>query len=405
MSCRDDLVNCRAKLATRTAERDDWMQRALDAETRYDAVVLDNTALRDALAACEGTDPPPPPSSSTWNGFTGQNQPPATWRPGSANSPFNQRVDHTKVHPRSQAKIDWLISFDDNDTPRGLSNVVIWDRQASGKSAAHAICWASDTDPLYTVKQGRTWNRWISVPQVRIPPQAEAGLDGYDYQLSVVQPGDGTTWDFWQFERPKDDDGNVLMGGYVPRPKTGGDVWCSTVSRGKIDGSLVAAQGGATQASFDLAAGQIRGEEMVAGKIDHALFLVVPGAARSGYCVAPVKPSSTLPLTPGTDKIEVGQRFFLDYTAAQIDAMPIKAFEKVIYKALAEYGGYVGDGGGSDKVLLSVEPLSGSTYVPFGAPDPWVNYAKQFAAIYNGGYPLWWTQNVVDWRNRLKVAA
>lgn len=372
MSCRDDLAACQSTVARLRSERDSYKAQVTDLQAR--------------LAVCEGTEPPPPPSSSTWNGFTGQNQPPATWRPGSVDSPFNKRIDPTKVHPRSQAKVDWLISFDDNDTPRGLSNVVIWDRQASGKSAAHAICWASNTDPEFAINQTENWFPANEGQKVRIPPQAEPGQDGYDYQLEVVQP-DGTSWQFWQ------------MGS-----RGNGVVNCRACGKSRIDGDLITDYGNATQGSMDLIAGQIRGEEMVAGRINHALFLVVPGAARSGYCVAPAKPSSTLPLTTGTDKVDVGQRFFLDYTPTQIDSMPIKPWEKVIYKALAEYGGYVGDGGGSPSVLLNVVPLSGSTYIPFGVPDPWVNYAKQYAAIYNGGYPLWWTQNVVDWRNRLKVA-
>lgn len=326
-------------------------------------------------------------------------------RPGDTTSPFNQVVDKTKVHPRSQAKVDWLISFDDNDTPRGLADLVIWDREASGKSAAHALCTATTSDPEYTIRQHADWFPQNNGQKLRIPRDAEAGQDGWDYQLSVKQP-DGSTWELYKLERdpvrPDDWSSSVPH----PRDPNGGDVWMRACGRGNPS-TLVSGYGEATQGHFDLAAGQITGEEMAAGKVNHALFAVVPGMARSGFFVEPVPNVGGKPRPPvgGTDKIEVGQRLFLNMGAKAIEALAIQPWEKAIYKALARYGAIVADGGGPSTVLLSLEPLSGSTYTAFGKPDPWVAYAKQYASIYKGGYVLRWTQGVIDWRTKLKVAA
>lgn len=334
--------------------------------------------------------PKPPDSTGTYGGYSAANMPPANWRAGDSTSPFNKPIDRSKVHAKSQAKVDWLCTFDDDDAARGPMDMVIWDRSVVAKSGAHAICWAKPTDPEFTIRQRETWFPNNTGQKVRIPKQAEPGQDGYDYQLACIQP-DGTTWDLYKTEKRNPD---------------GGDVWCRACGKGKINGDLIADYGEATQGHMDLIAGMIRGEQMVAGKINHALFLVVPGSARSGYFVSPVPVMGGKPAAPagGTDKIDVGQRLFLNYSAAEIDGLALKPWEKVIYKALAEYGGYVGDGGGSPSALMSIQAISGSSYAPFGVPDPWVNYAKQFAGVYNGSYVLRWSQGVIDWRNRLKVA-
>jgi hypothetical protein len=91
---------------------------------------------------------------------------------------------------------------------------------------------------------------------------------------------------------------------------------------------------------------------------------------------------------------------------AQINALAVPAWQKIILRAMATYGMYVGDDGGAPWAL-QIE--SGDNYTSFGEPDPWVAYAKSQGidgtydssigrTVYNFNL-----QHAVDWGNRLKV--
>ncbi len=98
----------------------------------------------------------------------------------------------------------------------------------------------------------------------------------------------------------------------------------------------------------------------------------------------------------------MGARFQLNMTDAQIDVLAVPTWKKTILKALAHYGGYVGDTGGPGFGLMFE---SGLTYTSFGHPDPLVTFAQA------NGLPLWndlWVFNMasgVDWASKLRVLA
>ena len=69
----------------------------------------------------------------------------------------------------------------------------------------------------------------------------------------------------------------------------------------------------------------------------------------------------------------MGARLQLNMSDAEIDALPVPQYRKIILRALARYGLIVGDtNGGNAAWGLQVE--SGSSYTSFGYADP-------FAAI------------------------
>ncbi len=124
--------------------------------------------------------------------------------------------------------------------------------------------------------------------------------------------------------------------------------------------------------------GMVRLEELDSGRINHALFMfadctngrfVYPGAGASVSCTDTSDASGAFP---------IGTRFQLDLTPAQIASIKessgasIANWKKTFLVALAEYGAYVGDGGGGSWGL-HIE--SGSSYTSFGVSDKWVPLA------------------------------
>ena len=64
----------------------------------------------------------------------------------------------------------------------------------------------------------------------------------------------------------------------------------------------------------------------------------------------------------------MGQHFFLEMSDAEIEALPVAHWQKTILEAMARYGMFVGDTGGSGWGIL-IE--SASSFTSFGRPDPW----------------------------------
>lgn len=173
----------------------------------------------------------------------------------------------------------------------------------------------------------------------------------------------------------------------------------------------------ATAAHFAGLAGVIRPEELAAGRIDHALFIVLKcaGTGRSfGYGVHESRESwdssYVYPAAGGGQSCAahdpslppMGARFKLAMSGAQIEAMPFPRWKKAILLALAEYGGYVGDTGGPG---FAFELQSSSTYTSFGAPDRFVQLARQAGISPEAGRYSFDVASGVDWWRYLEVVA
>jgi hypothetical protein len=200
--------------------------------------------------------------------------------------------------------------------------------------------------------------------QVHIPARARPAGGG-DANLAVIDQSTHREYDFWQVQS------RTLPSGGGPLTISYGG-W-TTVDVDANDGLA----SDATAAHFGLAAGVIRGPEIQAGRIDHALYATVycddgtkVGAARGlgRSCSQVGLPNSGAPA--------MGQHLFLDMSDAQIDALGKPAWEAGILKAMAHYGMIIGDTGGG-KWGWSIQPESGSSYTSFGRRDPWVAVAQK----------------------------
>ncbi len=222
--------------------------------------------------------------------------------------------------------------------------------------------------------------------QVRIPNQAKPAAGG-DGHMSVIDQQTGWEWDFWQV---------------TSKPNGGGTLTVSHGGRTMIDGDGLGSN--ATAGHFGLAAGVIRPEELRAGEINHALFMVVN--CTSGTSVRPADPQSGRSCSSigqsNTNAPRMGEHFVLDMTDAEINALPTAEWRKTILRAMAHYGLYVGDTGGG---FLKVQ--SGQSWTSFGKADPWKQLGQDLGvptwSDSKGTFRLFDLRTTVDWRSQMKV--
>jgi len=96
----------------------------------------------------------------------------------------------------------------------------------------------------------------------------------------------------------------------------------------------------------------------------------------------------------------LGARLQLTMSRAQIAALPVPAWKKAILRALARYGGYVGDTGG-DGINFMFE--SSTMYTSFGFADPLVSFAQANGVRQSGGRYVFDIAPGVDWARYLRV--
>ena len=178
------------------------------------------------------------------------------------------------------------------------------------------------------------------------------------------------------------------------KPAGGGTLDFRWGGRTRLDGDGLGTN--ATAAHFALSAGIIRPEEMAAGRIDHALFMVVKCTAGTVY---PAGGGGAQCADP-TNAPAGGMRFQLGYSSAEIEALSVPRWKKTILHALGTYGAYIGDTGGAG---MNFQFQSGSTYTSFGRTDRLVDWASKEPGVmsYNGKYVLDLAPGV-DW-SRLRV--
>src|SRR5215212_2480331 len=338
-----------------------------------DRVVVYGDGTAAPLRTCPPSDlePATPPATTTttstttapttsWNGFGIGNWPTATWRPYLASSPFNQPVGSTTVHPDSAAIITRSLSFGN-----GVGNLV--DAAGASNDYAHPTYYAKPTDPIFTL-DGVSSSTGIEGLRIPIPDKARPA-GGSDAHMTVVTP-DGWEYDFWQVK---------------DKPAGGGTMTFSNGGRIRIDGDGL--RGRATAANFGNLAGVIRAQELIAGRIDHALFIVIKCTTRDttfGYgttaasyngssYVWPATHAASPCATSMTGLVPAGARFQLAMSDAQIQALTVPVWKKTILTALARYGGYVGDTGGPGFGFMFE---SSTMYTSLGQPDPLAEFAK-----------------------------
>jgi hypothetical protein len=329
-------------------------------------------------------------SSAGWDGFGAGNWPGATWRPYADSSPFNQLLGKAAVHPRSAELV---------------ANALQWGPPASLTAGeadttndyGHPVYYALPTDPVYVLHPTGSWDpSHLAGRHIRVPAGARPA-GGSDGHMTIVMP-DGWEYDLWRARVP---------------PPGGGRLSFALGGRVRITGNGLGSP--ATAAEFAGLAGVIRPEELAAGRIDHALFIVLKctGTGRGfGYGVQyaphPETGSYVYPARSGGSDCgaanpnlpPLGARFQLAMSGTQIAALHAPAWKTAILTALARYGGYVGDTGGSGFGFML---QSSSTYTSFGAPDRLVEVARSAGLTAWQGRYVFPVADGVSWRRYLRI--
>ena len=201
------------------------------------------------------------------------------------------------------------------------------------------------------VSSGGTVTRVSTLTNVPIPADATTGT-GTDAQMIIIDTITGTEYDLWQ----------------VSRTTTG---W--TASNGSVYNVFwngMPTVYGSRGAGVPYYAGLIRPEEILAGRIDHAIAFAYPNSAQ-GRCVFPAsKTDGKSTLAFG---IPEGARIQLDpsLTEADFDRMGLTRTGKIIARALQEYGMINIDVSGRAKIIA--EDLEDNPYAPMQWTDPDLN--------------------------------
>lgn len=232
-------------------------------------------------------------------------------------------------------------SWAHNFTPVDFSNTPANDEPSNWQ---HPIYWAKSSDPTYKISAscGGSPAATSCPTTVQIPNGARPAL-GSDGHLSVIQPDGHTEVDFWQVSSS-----GALSGG--------GTISASNYGALDLDGQGCC--GNATAANEGLPAGQIRAQEMAAGMIAHAL--TVSEKCSNGQSVPPATGSGSGGCSSAPP---VGARLQLKMTDSQIAGSSYPAWEKTILTAMADYGIFITDTGGSP-MDLGFEPAI--QYTSFG---------------------------------------
>ena len=340
---------------------------------------------------------PPTDPSCVFGSFSAANQPGACWRPYSDSSPFNMGMGSSpRLAANSSAIVSRTLGFGEAG-PRG-GTMFTGGIADTTSDFDHPIYFSKPADPVYTVRC-RKWVSSCSVEglQVRIPVEArQAG--GTDAHMSVIDQDEGWEYGFWETE-PRSPSGGTLWIGYGGRTRIG-----TADSTGLGSSSI---PNGVTAAHFGLSAGMIRPEELAAGAINHALFITVkctngtyvwpargPGVGRT--CASMGLSNENAPA--------LGQHFYLDMTAAEINALSVPAWKKTVLRAMAHHGMFVGDTG-SSYLGYGIVVQSGSSYTSYGQPDPWVDLAKRYGIPQSSGGRYYFDlKDTISWGSELRVA-
>ena len=327
------------------------------------------------------------PACPDFGGYTSLTPPDACWVAYNSTSPFNRPVPASPRYYADAAR--------NTDSAKIVARLVSWGSAQSliaGQTGAedwwHPMYYSQATDPAYTIH----CTQWTSACElegkvVRIPAGAKPAGGG-DGHLAVVDQATGAEYDMWQASIPSGSGGtlNVSHGGIT-----------------QVDGDGMGSN--ATAAHFGLAAGIVRGAEMQAGAIAHALFSQIK--CTGGYAVYPAAAGTTASSCStfglaNQDAPPLGARLWLDLTSAQIDALAVPAWKKTLLKAMHDYGILIGDTNGGH-AAWGIQAESEQAYASFGRSSYWRTLgASSGVGSYAGGY-VFDIQSGVDWAAHLHV--
>lgn len=356
------------------------------------------------------------PHDGSFLGFA-SHPPPAGWHPYSNASPFNQPLVDPVVHPQSAQFITTIVDYVTAEGGRIPGN--LHTEQAADRDFAHPIYYARPDDPELTIDAG---SYAASGHRIRVPAAARATVST-DAHIAVVQPG-GWVYEAWNTSQVGS---GVLRAQIVARQRYDG-LALVTPEMQALDRTI----GGTTASYFGHHAGLIRGPELAAGEIRHALFCSVFAGAwdlsfgygvEPGIIADPTGSHANARYARGDGSVlwpaykgdaadrslgvlaPMGAWFWLEMTDDEIAATAAPAWEKTIARAMARYGAIFGDTGGPGFGLMFE---SGLMYTALGRTNPLRTVAVAAGLRLDPTYGYTFVfgtgdENAIPWADRLRV--
>jgi hypothetical protein len=294
---------------------------------------------------------------------------PGCWRPYAQASPFNQPLPAQPVLARGTERLIGGLVGDPLTVDRP-DHVVAADDGSQGEPAY----FSGRADRDRRVHCTEDWGRCeIEGARVNVPDDVvpEAGTDRH---MAVIETHTGIEFDFWGFHGMDDRTVSIRWGG-AERVHTG-----------------LGNTSAATASSFAGLAGRLRAHELAARDIRHALNVVV--RCTNGRAVYPAEHGhGGTACTKGTVALPMGARLQLQVSDAQLEAIP--PTRGAIYRAMRDYGMFVGDTGSGG--LFSIEVDSGTRLLELAVAEGWPR------TFDDDGHFLALDGDGIDWRAQLRV--
>ena len=276
----------------------------------------------------------------------------ACWRPFGRKSPYNRPIPaNPKLTPRSASIVARTLGFGSIQPLEPMSG--------NDDPGGNPVYFGQPGDPTFRIHCTEHWGRCKAEGR-RIHIPAGAMPEGpSDAHLTVIEWDTGWVYDLW-----------AVSASRVPRH--GGRLSIGWGGRTRAQGNGLGSS--ATAGHQSTIAGNVRPEELAAGRVDHALAIVVH--CDSGGRVYPASGHGQSCASVGESNRDAppeGARFWLDLSPSAIAALPLPRWRRAILTAMSRYGMIVGDTGGS----IAIERESGRSDTSFGRPDPWVRVAEQ----------------------------
>lgn len=269
--------------------------------------------------------------------------PPACWRPYGSRSPFNTPIPpHPRVSPESSAIVAYIVAHHWAFNPDRHGDFTIHAR------GSRPVYWASRSDPLVKVNCRGSFSCARNM-RVRIPSGARPEEQS-DAHMTIIDQSLGREYDFWRASKPEHGEMTVSAGNGIPI--------------GAAVGTGIGAVGEA--ANLGLAGGLLRGQELMQGRIEHALVTTVQCVQQRDVWPAHGHGDALCP--SGGAGPRFGTLLQLDMSEAQIAATRAPWWERAVMRAMARYGIYVVDTNGPGETEMSLINEDDLSYTAFGYP-------------------------------------
>ena len=275
--------------------------------------------------------------------FSAGRWPPACWRPYGSRSPFNTPIPPApRVSPESNAIVGYLVSKHWAFNPGRGGGFTI---HAQG---SRPVYWSGRGDPIVRVvcrSGGYSCRRGM---RVHVPRGARPE-EQWDAHMTVIDQASHREYDFWRASAPTNGTMTVSAGSSIP-----------------IGPGVGTGRGGVAEASdLGLAGGLIRGAELAAGRINHALATTVACVQGRDVWPSPVRARGDAVCPDGAGP-HFGSLLQLNMSDAEILATHAPPWERAVMTAMAQYGIYVVDTNGPGETEMSLVNEDDLSFTAFG---------------------------------------